>query len=216
MNKSFLTTKATPVITITLCYILYLSGYYQMAIAAILIFIASAIEYKKDFFKSLGFQRKRLNVKNSLIITPLFGAAFFLFYYYVMLPIVTHLTGQPIDFSAFASFKGNLPAVIGLFFYIWISAAFGEEIVFRGYLMRQFTKFFGASKLSLVMNVLLLGILFGAMHAYQGITGQIMSGITGMIMAVIFHIRKHDLWFNILIHGFFDTTALVFMYYGWS
>ena len=215
-TKTFLTTKVTPVIAIVLCCLLYLSGYFQIIIAALIVLVASAIEYKKDMFKSLGFQRKRVNVKSLLIIAPILGIVIFLFYFYIMVPSVAYLTGQPIDFSVFEVYKGNLPAAMGLLVYIWISAAFGEEIVFRGYLMRQFTKFLGSSKISLVINILLFGVVFGCVHAYQGITGQIVAGITGMLLAIIFHIRKNDLWFNIAVHGFVDTVALVFMYYGWG
>lgn len=216
MNKTFLTTKLIPVIAVILCCILYLSRYDQIIIAALILLLASVIEYKKDCFKSLGFQRKRINAKSLLVIAPLFGTALFLFYYYIMVPSVTHLTGQPMDFSAFETYTGNLPATMILLVFIWVSAAFGEEIVFRGYLMRQFTKFFGSSKISLVVNILIFGFVFGWIHAYQGISGQILTGILGMLYAIIFHIRKDDLWFNIAAHGFFDTTALVFIYYGWS
>jgi len=132
MNKTFFITKLVPVITIALCTILYLSGYFQIIFAAILVLIAS-----------LGFQRHRINVKSLLIMAPLFGITFFLFYYYVMVPSVNYLTGQPIDYSFFEPYVGNLPATLGLLVFVWISAAFGEEIVFRGYLMQQFTKFFG-------------------------------------------------------------------------
>ncbi|WP_298542031.1 CPBP family intramembrane glutamic endopeptidase [uncultured Aquimarina sp.] len=215
MNKTFLTTKLTPVIAIVLCYILYLSGNFYMIIAALILLIASAIEYKKEIFSSLGFQRKGINIKNLLIVAPLLGIVIFFFYGYVMMPSVTYLTGQPIDFSVFEPYKGNLPATLSLFALIWASAAFGEEIVFRGYLMRQFTKFFGSSKISLVINILLFGFIFGYIHAYQGLSGQILSGITGMLLAIIFHIRKNDLWFNIALHGFIDTVALVYIYYGW-
>lgn len=210
MKKTFLRENVTPVIVLILCYLLYLSGYFQIIIAAFLILIASAIEYRKDLFKSLGFQRKRLNLKSLLITAPLVGIAFFLFYFYIMVPGVTYLTGQPIDFSVFETYTGNFPAIISLLALVWVSAAFGEEIVFRGYLMRQFIKFFGNSKI----NIVLFGILFGWIHAYQGVTGQIITGIIGILLAIIFHIRKYDLWFNIAVHGFFDTTALVFIYYG--
>lgn len=186
-----------------------------MMIAALLLIIASAVEYKKELFSSLGFQRKNLNIKRLLVVAPLLGIAIFVFYGYVLMPGVTYLTGKPIDFSEFESYEGNLPASLSLLALIWASAAFGEEIVFRGYLMRQFTKFFGSSKISLVINILLFGFIFGWLHAYQGISGQILSGITGMLLAVIFHIRKGDLWFNIAVHGFIDTVALVYMYYGW-
>lgn len=215
MNKTFLRTKLTPAIAIILCCILYVSGYFQMIIAASILIVASAIEYKKDAFRSLGFQRKRINVKNLLIIAPLVGIFTFLFYSYILVPGVTSLTGQPLDYSVFEPFEGNLPAILNLFVYILASAAFGEEIVFRGYLMRQFTKFFGSSKISIVINILLFGFIFGLSHAYQGISGQIITGILGMFLALVFHIKKDDLWFNIAVHGFIDTIALVYIYYGW-
>ncbi|MFD0862528.1 CPBP family intramembrane glutamic endopeptidase [Sungkyunkwania multivorans] len=214
MNKTLLTTKLIPAIAIISCCILYLTDYYQVILGPLVVLVASAIEYKKDCFRSLGFQRKRLKAKSLLILAPIFGTALFLFYFYIMIPIITNLTGQPMDFSVFEPYKGNLPAILGLLVFVWVSAAFGEEIVFRGYLMRQFTKFFGSSKISLVINILLFGLIFGFSHAYQGVSGQIITGILGVLYAIIFHLRKNDLWFNIFAHGFFDTAALVFIYYG--
>lgn len=216
MNKAFLTTKLTPVIALIFCLALYLTGYFQIIFAALIVLIASAIEQKKRLFSALGFQRKNFNLKSLLIHAPLLGIVIFLCYGYVMIPSVTSLTGEPMDFSVFEPYKGDLTACLSLLIYIWISAAFGEEIVFRGYLMRQFTKFFGASKISLMINILLFGILFGLIHAYQGISGQILTGIIGMLLAAIFHFRKNDLWFNIALHGFIDTVAVVYMYYGWA
>lgn len=215
MTKAFLTTKLTAVIAIILCCVLYLTGYFQIIFAALILLIASAIEYRKELFSALGFHRKKINLKSLFIYAPLLAIAIFLFYGYVMIPSVTYLTGEPMDFSVFEQYKGNLSASLNLLFFIWISAAFGEEIVFRGYLMRQFTKFFGSGKISLVINIILFGFLFGLIHAYQGISGQILSGIIGMLLALIFHIRKNDLWFNIVLHGCFDTVAVVYIYYGW-
>ena len=216
MIKTFLTAKLTPIIAIALCCLLYLSGNFQIIFAAIIMLIASAIENRKKLFSALGFQRKNLKAIPLFLYAPLLGTAIFLCYGYVLIPFVTDLTGEPMDFSVFEPFKGDLNACLGLLVYIWISAAFGEEIVFRGYLMQQFTKFFGSSTISLVLNVLLLGVLFGFIHAYQGISGQIITGIIGMLLAVIFHVRKNDLWFNIALHGIIDTVAVVYMYYGWA
>ena len=216
MNTSFFTTKLTPIVAIVLCCLLYLSGNFQIIFAAIIMIIASAIEHRKKLFSALGFQRKNIKAKSLLVYAPLLGIAIFLFYGYVLIPTVTYLTGAPMDFSVFEQFKGNLSGCLSLLLYIWISAAFGEEIVFRGYLMRQFTKFFGSSTMSLVLNILLFGIVFGWIHAYQGISGQIITGIIGMLLAVLFHIRKNDLWFNVVLHGCIDTVAVVYMYYGWD
>ncbi|MEM9361151.1 MAG: CPBP family intramembrane glutamic endopeptidase [Bacteroidota bacterium] len=216
MKTNVLKSTLTPIVAILLCCALYLSGYFQVIFAMLIVIAASRIEYGKGLFASLGFQRHRLKALNLLVIAPVVAAIMFAVYIFLLIPGITYLTGQPIDFSEFEVYEGNLPAILGLFVYIWVSAAFGEEILFRGYLMRQFIKFFGDGKVAIILNIVLLGALFGWIHAYQGITGQIITGIIGATTATIFYFRKYDLWFCIAIHGFFDTIALVFMYYGIS
>jgi len=164
---------------------------------------------------SLGFRRNSVKLKSLLIKAPIIAIALFLLYSYILIPAATHLTAKPIDFSQFDVLQGNLLGSLVLLVFIWISAAFGEEITFRGYIMRQLVKFFGDGKLSMLLNILLLGLLFGYVHSYQGITGQIVTGVLGVILATIFYRKKYDLWFTVAIHGFFDTIGLVFMYNGW-
>jgi len=214
MKKDLLKSIITPVVAIILCVILYLSGHFQIIFAALIVLLASWIEYGKGTFKSLGFRRSNLKLIPLLVVAPLLAGIIFTLYWFVLIPVVTHLTGQPMDFSLFEPYKGDLKAILILLPFVWISAAFGEEILFRGYLMRQFTKFFGSSKASIVLNIILLGVLFGWIHMYQGISGQIITGIVGMLMATIFYFRKYDLWFNIALHGFVDTIALVLIYLG--
>ena len=45
-----------------------------------------------------------------------------------------------------------------------VTAAFCEELIYRGYLQRQFTAWTGSAGIGLVLQ----GIVFGACHAYQG------------------------------------------------
>jgi membrane protease YdiL (CAAX protease family) len=186
---------------------------FTIIILAILAFIAAFIDSKETLFSSLGFKKKNVNLKNLVIYAPLTGFAILLLYLYILTPIITKFTGVPIDISSFDTIRGNTEALIGILFFIWISAAFGEEIVFRGYFMTRFEKFFGNSKIAIVTNIILFAIFFGAIHSYQGITGQILSGITGAIIATVFHFRKNDLWFVIVVHGMIDTLAMIAIYY---
>ena len=75
-------------------------------------------------------------------------------------------------------------------------------------------KFFGESKVSIVLNIVLPACFFGFMHNYQGITGQIVAGFVGAVLPLIFYLRKYDLWFVIAVHGFFDAFALICIYFG--
>ena len=214
MKKHTIKSIATPVIALALCAVLYLSGYFQIVFATVIVLLASWVEYKKGTFKSLGFRRSNLKAFQLLVVAPLVAGAMFLLYWFVLIPVVTQLTGKPMDFSQLEVYKGDLKAILVLVPLVWISAAFGEEILFRGYLMRQFSKFFGNDKVSIVLNILILGVAFGLLHEYQGVSGQIVTGILGVILATIFHLRKDNLWFNVAVHGLFDTIALGLLYFS--
>jgi hypothetical protein len=220
MNKINLRQTLIPLITIAIiCFIWFgpiRISYIENIIISILIIIANYIEYKGKPFSALGFQREKFTLKNILVLAPLVALGLFIFYVFAVVPGITKLTGVPIDYSSFDQLKGNLPACLIALLLVWATAGFGEEIIFRGYFMRQFVKFFGESKVSIVLNIVLLGCFFGFMHGYQGITGQLVAGFVGALLALIFYLRKYDLWFIIAVHGFFDTIALICIYFGFA
>ena len=213
-------TKVLPIITIILIFIFWNSSFSNAYLIIILpmltVLLASYLEFKSEFLKQLGFSSINFNKKNILIYAPILALALFLFYLYVLTPVVTYITNEPIDYSDFNTIKGNPTALILLLVFVWVSAAFGEEIVWRGYFMKQFVKFFGDGKTSLILNILLCGLLFGLLHSYQGLTGQIVTAILGIILSFIFYKKKYDLWLNIAIHGFFDTIAILTLYFNLS
>ncbi len=218
MNKITLRQVLIPLITTAIICFLWFGpariSYIENIIISILIFIANYIEYKGKGFSALGFQRENVTVKNIVVLAPLVALGLFAFYVFLLVPGVTKLTGVPIDYSSFDQLKGNLPACLIALLLVWASAGFGEEIIFRGYFMRQLVKFFGESKVSIVLNIVLLSCFFGFMHSYQGITGQIVAGTIGAILALIFYLRKYDLWFVVAVHGIFDTIAIICVYFG--
>lgn len=218
MNNLSLKQIAIPLITIAIICFLWFGPiripYIVNIIISIIIVIANYIEYKGKPFSALGFQREKFTFKNIFVLAPLLALGLFAFYVFALVPGITKLTGAPIDYSAFNQLVGNLPACLIALTLVWASAGFGEEIIFRGYFMRQFVKFFGESKVSIVLNIVLLSCFFGFMHSYQGITGQLVTGIVGALLALIFYLRKYDLWFVIAVHGFLDTIALICVYFG--
>jgi len=217
MNKVTSRQVLIPFTTIAIiCFIWF--GPFRMSIqniiASIIIIIANYIEYEGKPFSALGFQREKFTTKNILVLAPLVALGLFAFYYFVLVPGITALTGVPLDYSSFDELKGNLPAALIMMLFLWATSGFGEEIVFRGYFMRQFVKFFGESKISIALNIVLLCSFFGFMHSYQGITGQLVTTIIGSLLALIFYLRNYDLWFVIAVHGFFNTLAVICVYFG--
>ncbi|WP_282165206.1 CPBP family intramembrane glutamic endopeptidase [Cellulophaga baltica] len=218
MNKITLRQTLIPLITLAIiCFIWFgpiQIGMIENIVISILIIIANYIEYKGKLFSALGFQREKFTLKNIFVLAPLVALGLFAFYVFAVVPGVTELTGVPIDYSSFKQLEGNLPSCLIALLVVWATAGFGEEIIFRGYFMRQFVKFFGESKVSIILNIVLFACFFGFMHSYQGITGQLVAGFVGSLLALIYYLRKYDLWFIIAVHGFFDTFALICIYFG--
>jgi membrane protease YdiL (CAAX protease family) len=133
---------------------------------------------------------------------------------FVLAPLVINLTREPVDSSHFDLLRSNpLALAIGLLV-VWTLAAFGEELVFRGYIMHAFARPFKHKGLGWVFAVFLTSILFGLGHSYQGITGVILTGAVGVLYAGSFFLCGRNLWVPILIHGLYDTSAFLFIFFN--
>ena len=218
MNKLTLKQIAIPLVTLAIICFMYFGPItrtiFENLIISVVIIIANSIEYNGKPFAALGFYREKFNVKNLLVFAPLTAFGLFVFYVFALVPGIEMLTGVPITYTNTAQLKGNLPTTITWLLVIWATAAFGEEIIFRGYFMRQFIKFFGDRKISLAINMLIFCSFFGYMHMQQGITGQIVATTVGALFFIIFYLRKYDLWFMVMIHGFFNTLGILSFYFG--
>jgi membrane protease YdiL (CAAX protease family) len=71
----------------------------------------------------------------------------------------------PVSASTVRPFLAHRPAEIALWIALSVSAGFAEELVFRGYLQRQFAALTGSAALALVMQA----VVFGVSHGYQGL-----------------------------------------------
>lgn len=218
MNKLTLKQTITPFVTLAIICFMYFGPIprtpFENIIISVIIIIANGIEYKRKPFSALGFQRAKFNAKNLLVHAPLTAIGLFALYVIAIVPGFEMATGVPIDYSSMNPLEGNLPTTIVWLLVVWATAAFGEEIIFRGYFMRQFIKFFGDSKISLVVNILIFCSFFGYMHIQQGITGQLVAATTGALLSILFYRRKYDLWFMILLHGYFNTLGILCFYFG--
>lgn len=218
MNKITLRQTLIPIVTTAIICFMWFGpitrSFLENVFISIIIIIANYLEYKGKPFSALGFQREKFTVKNILVLAPLVAIGLFALYVFVIVPGITQITGVSIDYSNLDYLEGNLQDCLIALVVVWATAAFGEEIIFRGYFMRQFIKFFGESKISIVINIVLFASFFGFMHSQQGITGQLVTGSVGALLSIIFYLRKYDLWFLIAVHGFFDTLGIICFYYG--
>jgi membrane protease YdiL (CAAX protease family) len=194
-------------IALVICAVALIDWDFAIVVAALLAIAAVAIETRAPL-RDLGLARPRSILRTIALAVPA-GIVLLLFSKLLLTPIVEALTGIPRDLSAFDFLRGNNAAYLALMPKIWIGAAICEEIVFRAFLIgRLEAAFGGASRAATAAAVLLSSAVFGAAHAYQGPTGILITGTLGLLFAIVYVAAGRNLWFNIIVHGVYDTLSL--------
>jgi len=91
---------------------------------------------------------------------------------------------------------------LSVWFGLCLTAGFCEEVIFRGYLQRQFA----AMGNSMLAGVLLSAAVFGASHGYEGAGRMILIGIYGLMFGLLAWWRK-SLRTGMIAHAWHDAIA---------
>ena len=87
-------------------------------------------------------------------------------------------------------------------------------MMYRAFLINQLGELFQGKKLRKVLPLLLSAVIFGLVHFYQGPIGIITTGLTGLILGVIYLWSGRNLWIAIIAHGLVNTLSFVLIYLG--
>jgi membrane protease YdiL (CAAX protease family) len=90
----------------------------------------------------------------------------------------------------------------GLWVLLSVFAGLFEEIIFRGYLQRQF----GALGQSAVAGIVASAIIFGLAHGYQGIRMMVVIAVFGAFFGILAHFRK-SLRPGMMAHAMQDSLS---------
>jgi len=111
--------------------------------------------------------------------------------------------------------KDNLPLYLLWITIAWGSAAFGEEVFFRGFMITRLQAAFAGVKFASVIAVVLAAMLFGFVHIYyQGLRGFVTTGLIGLAFGIMFLALKKNLWPIMLVHGIVDSIGFTARYLG--
>lgn len=134
-------------------------------------------------------------------------------------PLVRDLTGRAADLSAFEALEGDPVSLLAGLAVAWTVAAFGEELLFRGFLLNLVREMVppegdrgGARSWGVALVV--TSVLSGPGHAYQGPTGMILTGILALGFGIAYLVAGRNLWAAILTHGLYDTIGFVLLFLG--
>jgi len=122
---------------------------------------------------------------------------------------------QPRDMSSFSFLEGSLPNLMVNVMAMWVTAAFLEEFLWRGYLMNRLVDLLGgSSRFNWAIALVFSTIIFGLGHAYQGTAGMLKTGAAGLVLGLAYLIVGRNLWPLIIAHALFDTLDFVTHYLG--
>jgi len=127
-------------------------------------------------------------------------------------PLAKALAWPPINLSRFARLPGNAGFLAGGLFLVWVQAAFGEELVFRGFLLTRLELLLGGGLGATAIALVGQALLFGAGHWYLGPRGTMTAGITGLILGAVYLCDGRNLVPLISAHGLADSLALIAIY----
>jgi len=130
-----------------------------------------------------------------------------------IVPFAVFVAGEPVDLSVFGE-AGDTRAFLPWFGQALTLSAFGEEMVFRGYLIRRVSEFMGNTSVGRVAAVLVSSALFGLAHRYQGWAGVIATAIIGTALGTLYLCDRENLWTVIVCHGIVDAVMLSALYFG--
>jgi uncharacterized protein len=128
-------------------------------------------------------------------------------------PILARLLGRQPDLELFRMLIGNIKMTLLFIALSWTLAAFGEELVWRGYLMNRVADLLGRRKGSW-MSLVIVSIVFGLAHGYQGLTGWIEEALAGLALGLMYLRTGNNLAVPIVAHGVCDTIDMVLIFFG--
>ena len=164
-------------------------------------------------WRQIGFARYR-NWATTLGLGIASGAGLELFDLFGKQPLLTQLLGRPPDLSGLPAVRGNLTLAMVLIVVIWFVAAFGEELVYRGYMMNRIAGLGRGSQMAWVLSLFLISAVFGVSHYRQGLTGVIEEGSDGLILGLMYLACRRNLAVPIVAHGVCDTIDIVLLFLG--
>jgi uncharacterized protein len=140
--------------------------------------------------------------------------------YMLLVPALTSMFANALRLPAqrlevFDQLRGNLVLYLMLLIPItWGTAAFGEELIFRGFLARRLADALGGTGRAELVALVGQATLFGFVHAYLGPRGMLNAGALGLLAGLCFRWNGRNLWPLFIAHGLVDSIGLTVLFLG--
>ncbi|HYM00772.1 MAG TPA: type II CAAX endopeptidase family protein [Blastocatellia bacterium] len=164
-------------------------------------------------WRAVGLELYR-NRKTTLAVGLSAGVVLELFQLFVSQPILVKWLGKQPDLEVFNQVRGNFVVLLIFLALTWTLAAFGEEMVYRGYLMNRVADLLNRTPRAWIISLIAVHVGFGLAHAYQGVTGIIDEGLMGFLLGITYLRTGRNLAVPILPHGIQDSIDFLLIFLG--
>lgn len=166
----------------------------------------------KDFglgFKSITWSEGLKMFLLSLLVFVLAVAGFI-----IGSIIMANITGIPesANMSGYDYLKDNIGMLLLTLGGVYIVSSFGEEVIYRAFLINRISEFGQETKKATIIAVILSSIIFGLVHYEWGPMGIVQTGFMGLALGICYIKLKRRLWILILAHAYMDTILMLQMY----
>ena len=170
----------------------------------------------EHFGLSFRFSGWRPLVRTVLLSTPVMIAALLSFVVGQTIMVIIMQDAAPelqkADLSSYAFLQGNLPMFLLTMAGVYIVSSFGEEIIYRGFLINRLGEFGKGGRSMRIIAAVISAIIFGLIHFSWGITGVVQTTVMGLALAAAYFLTKRNLWVLVLAHVYLDTLLLAPLY----
>lgn len=178
----------------------------------VLVMVVISMLIRKEKYDTIGLKKPKSWIALigvallSMVLLQLFDAG-------VLMPVLNRLTGTTINYSGFANLMGNPSQLLTLLLFGWTLAAFGEEVVYRGYLQKLLGELFGNGIVGKLIAIGISSLVFGLVHREQGLIGVVVTTFDAVIFSLLKRKFNDNLWTAILAHGIYNTIGIVAFYF---
>ena len=181
-----------------------------------LIYVWIGLKLRRESWEDFGLTFKSISFKSAIKVLLLSLLVFVLAVagFIIGSIIMANITGIPegANMTGYDYLKDNIAMLLLTLVGVYIVSSFGEEVIYRGFLINRISQIGTDSKKATIIAVILSSIIFGLIHYEWGPMGMVQTGFMGLALGICYIKLKKRLWILILAHAYMDTILMVQLY----
>lgn len=156
--------------------------------------------------------KKLLNTFLWSLVVLLVGGGLFLASGAILMSMVD--APEQLDLSNLSYFEGNLPLFIATLLGVFIASSFGEELVYRAFIIKRVSEMFEKERTGKMVGLIVCTVMFGLVHASWGPIGIVQTAFMGLGFGLMYLRLPKNLWALVFAHAYMDAVLIIQMYLG--